>query len=276
MHGYAKGKLTAQQLAVIVSSNAAESSLTAAARTGTAVANAAGTNTKGAYTTLLTPASNVYGLWVMAGGIGGNGVATGILCDIAYGGSDTVVIPNINIGNAGLVNFAKCFYFPGLNIPSTNAIKARTQTVVNNDSATIAIIAETRNRFPNVTENGWVAYGANLTTSQGVAVTPGSGAFGTWTEIGTTSANHNLWSVGIAGNANTGFANPGMGLLEFGVGPDASTVTSIGFSSYQTTASEEVVSTCECFGYASTAGDKVWARIAFGNTVAMDIVIHGC
>jgi hypothetical protein len=225
----------------------------------------------------LTPNNNVYGLWIIAHAVASTGVATQILLDIAYGGSDTVVIPNINVGYAavtgGIGTVGKVFYFPGLNIPSGNAIKARLQSSVSNDTAALILYTEERARWVGITENNWVAYGANTGTSAGTSVPPGAGTFGTWTEIGTTSANHNLFTCGIDLLSTSILANTYH--IEIGVGPNSGAVTSMGFVWGDGASSETLGAVSPLIAYPTSSGDKVWARAAAAQTQAIGVVIYG-
>jgi len=283
MHGYAKGKLIATQLAVLQAAGSAETNLTATARNGTTVTNAAGTHTKGAYATLMTPAYDVFGLLVIVHTVVVAATDTGLLVDIAYGAGDTIVIPDINAGQAAInaiggastaAGGGKAFYFPGLNIPAGNAIKARSQTTVNNDSVGVVVFTESRSRYVGVVENSWVAYGVNAASSRGTSVTPASGAFGAWTEIGTTAQNHKLWQVGmdLLGNTNVGATT---NLIEIGVGPNSGAVTSMGFAQSDEGSSEVLGHYGPAIAYPTSSGDKVWCRIAGAGTTAVGIIIYG-
>jgi hypothetical protein len=126
-----------------------------------------------------------------------------------------------------------------------------------------------------VNENSWVTYGADTSTSRGVALTPGNGIFGAWTEIGTTSQNHNLWVVAMSLGSNTAVGSS-EDLIEIGVGPNSGAVASMGFT-HATWLSTEQFRGCggPVIPYPTTSGDKVWCRVASGETTGRSIVMYG-
>ena len=286
MQSYAKGQLVATQRAVLQAAGAMETNLTATSRAGTTLTADVSANSKGAYVTLLTTSYNTYGIWIGVGGINASATDRGALLDIAYGAGPTIVIPNIDVGAAGPIGpttntpQGRRYYFPGLNIPSGNAIKARFQCVTANQTCTIQIFTECRGRWgaSGLVENNWTAYGADTTASKGTSVPQASGGFGTWTQIGTTSSDHNLWQVGFDQLADVTMSAAGTlnVLIEIGVGPNSGAVTSMGFAWVHADSAEAIGSFSPVIPYPTTSGDLVWARLASAETENRGIIMYGC
>jgi hypothetical protein len=277
MQGFAKDRYQAL-FARLAGTSSAETNLTAASRIGTTI-TAGAANTKGSYTTLLTTGHAATSLWLRASAIASAGAIRDALMDISYDSGVTVHIPNINIseadtiGTGTLAQFGKFFFFPGLAIPASAVIQARFQSNNAGQTAIISAWTDASIFWANSALTPWVDYGSDTANSRGTSVTPGSGAFGAWTQIGgATSREHNLWVFGIDGLGNATIA-AAAGIIDIGTGPDAGTVTtmlnggSFSFGSSETCSS----SLPAVFSYNLTAGSLLWARAASGNTTAIGV-----
>jgi hypothetical protein len=254
----------------IVGSAGNEVNLSAGNRTsGTTLATSGVANTKGAYTTILTPASDVYGMYLRVQNCNSTGTNRDALMDIAYGASDTVVVPNLNIGEAG----PKEFNIYGLNIPSGEAIKARMQCTAGAQAANVSIMSVTRARLA-IPLSTYIAYGVDTANSRGTSVSAGAGAFGSWVEIGTTSRDHYVWLPGFdIFGAISVLANDI--LVEIATGPNSGSLTTMGFATCSHSSVEIVTTYSMPIFYATSSGAKVWARAASGTAVAIGVSLHG-
>lgn len=256
---------------------------TAAERLGTTITASATINTKGSYTTLIaSTAQTAYGIWVTGFDVQFASAVAGQLLDIATGaaGVETNIISNIDMGAAtsSLANSqssnGKIFYFPGLFIPSGTRISARTQATNASDTLVLAIWLDYRTQW-HIANTSWVTYGANTATSAGTSVPRAANTFGAWTTIGTTSRQHNLWSVGLDYLADsTGTSQTA--LVEIGYGPDAGSITSIGVLQCLFSTNEGLAG---CFPpvlvFSVASGSILWARIAAADTENRGVIIYG-
>lgn len=134
------------------------------------------------------------------------GAATPFLMDIGVGaaGSELVVFPNLD-----------CGFTPGnwsaivpVDIPAGTRIAARMQGLTTGTTFQVVfdMIGEVDIAGGPAGVAQWVAYGADTANSRGTAVTPGnSGAWGSWTQLGTTSTEHDYWiaRADMGANSNT-------------------------------------------------------------------------
>ena len=258
--------------------------LTAAVLDGTIIAASDSTHTKGTYTTIIaTTTKPSYGIWVRLKEVGAANTNTSQLVDIAYGdspsgGNEQILINNLDAGAAGnpAAHLGKLFYFP-IYIPSGVSIRARNQGAIESDTCRVAV------RLMQDPAYSWAAgavttYGANTAASNGTSVTPGSGSFGTWTQIGTADADpltpKRFWLPGYSLGTDTTVAS-NLGVIELGTGPDAPNVSVLGqWDFIQTNAEEISHSFYPVYGVVNT-GQELWARIAAGEAEARRIVVYG-
>jgi hypothetical protein len=167
-------------------------------------------HTKTAYTTLRNFSSTPFAieeLWVAAFEISNaSGLNTSCLLDIAFGSGDTIVVPNLAIGYTGPPRswVVPCF------IPKGVALKARMQIADITRPVDLYVAA----RPPSIPWHDHMefsgrvtAYGPNTGNSQGVQVTAGNAAYGTFTTIGTTTRNHRGFLLSVQGAGNLGPAS---------------------------------------------------------------------
>jgi hypothetical protein len=259
---------------------AIETNLTDAARSGTSITANSTIHTKAtSYTTLIASTVSIaYGVWVIANDVATSATATGQLMDLATGAaaSESIIVPDINIGYAigSTGQTGKIFYFPGLSIPAGTRISARSQALISSDTANIVVMLESRAQW-HVANSAWIAYGVDASNSRGTSVTPGNGAFGSWTSIGTTSRNHNLFTIGVDGLGSTNMA-ANILVGEIGYGPNSSTVTTMGTFNWHDSAAEVVTATAPSYiAFALASGNPLWCRISSGATQARGVIIYG-
>ncbi len=285
MQGFTKSQL----LGSIVRDNAASTppafehnlaATSSAAREGTTLTAHATPHTKATtYTTLIASTVNTaYGIWVAVFDVAAGITDTGQLCDIATGGagSEVDIIQNIDFGEALLTSNggSKIFYFPGITIPSGTRISARIQATITVDTCVLAVWLDSRIQF-NVANTSWVTYGANTAASQGTSVPTATNAFGAWTQIGTTSRDHTLWTVGHDSLGDTSILTTQV-LLEIGFGPNAGAVTSMGLFQISTTSGETVGGIFPPFmAFKLASGNLIWARLAGADIENRGVIIYG-
>lgn len=191
---------------------------------GTAIAASATPHTKNTtYTELIASTSfDAYAILLHFADSFSTGAATSMLTDIAIGAaaSESVIIPNLNTGfaYAGIVGGGQKYWFP-LYIPAGSRISATAQALVGSQTVACLVWIFGRPRRPVWAGQTVTAYGVNLATSQGVAVTIGtSAAEGSYAEITSgTTRRHSFLQAGIGGNAAISLQGSN-GLLDIGIG----------------------------------------------------------
>jgi hypothetical protein len=257
-----------------------QTNLTAGSRQGTNITTSATIHTKGAYADLIASvAKDSFGIYVMATGVGASAAATGYLLDVAVGaaGSEGIILPDLDVGFADdNQSQGKAWFWP-LFIPSGSVLRARGQALVASDVAAIGVWLCQASNYP--IDGGKVtAYGALAASSNGTSVTPGSGAFGAWTQIGATGAvkRARYWTCGYDGKADTTIVVANV-LVEIGVGPNSTSVDSIGVFKFSQTAAELINGPYPSMPIARDVpdGETLWARIASAETEVRGVVIYG-
>jgi len=274
MHGFTSDKFIRglTQTRVPAAPTATQTNLAAGSRSGTTVTADASTHTKGLYTEIIASLSNdTYGLWITASGVFSPNSLRNFLVDVALGAaaSEVDIIPNIDFSAAG----TKVYYFPGLFLAAGTRISCRAQSNVTVQAGSISIFLDQGLRH-DVVQTTVITYGADTANSRGTSVTPGSGAFGSWTEIGTTSRDHNIFLTGLDALATASIADQEW-LMEIGYGSNSGAVTTIGSFKFKSLGTS-IYNFGPVVAYAPTiSGTKLFARIATANTTAVGIIIHG-
>jgi len=257
----------------------------AALRAGTSITADGTPHTKAAtYTTLIaSTAVAAYGMWVLLGDSNNTGQERAVLVDIAKGAavSEINLINNINGGEATLwaaaatATCGKLFYFPGLTIPLGTRISARSQASTGSQTTNVGIWLDTRIQF-QVGNSAYVTYGADTATSRGTSVPSGANALGAWTNIGTTSASHNLWVIGLDALGDTSLASEQF-FIEVGYGPNAGSITTmVSGLICSTDATERIASAIPpFFGFVLTSGNLVWVRMASNGGETRGVILYG-
>jgi len=259
-----------------------QTNLTAAARAGTTVTASATAHTVGTYASLIDPTTLVsYGVFLRMKNVAQPVTDTSMLLNLAYedtgGGAQTIVAPNVDAGaaTAQAGDQGKLHFFPVL-IPTNKRVSAGAQAVIGGDTVTVAVwLAQDPPNVPDPLPTVFTSYGADTANSRGTSVTPGSGAFGTWTEIGTTSAAHTQWTLGYDPLSDV-TVNTADIVVEIGAGPNVGAVTTIGTFGMSTGSAEVVSGPFPLLVYAEVPiTTKVWARIAAADVEPRGIIIYG-
>ncbi|MGE0362775.1 MAG: hypothetical protein AB7R67_18830 [Vicinamibacterales bacterium] len=194
---------------------------------GTTITSGGSANTKGSYTQLLAAlAADAYGVFIRLSDAASSSEDRQHLVDIAIdpagGSSYSVVIPDLNGGNAPLIGNGAGFqyYFP-LRIPAGATVAARTQCLTSSRTIVVGIEVDHRPTRPE----GWprgalVERVGTITSSRGVAFTPGTASDGTWVSLGTLTRACCWVQLGYSLAASV--ANAERTYVDLGVG-DAST-----------------------------------------------------
>lgn len=263
-----------------------QTNLTAASRDGTVVTASATPHASGAWTVLIaSTAAAVTGIYIVIDRVSASATDARALLDLAYGdettgGNEVAIWSSLNCGNArdsGNVAYmlgGASYYMPCA-VAASKSISARLQAVVSEETCRVRIFLETA-PLNAATIGAITTYGAVTAASQGTAVTQGNGAFGNWTEIGTTSAAHNCWTIGFDLDEDT-VANSVTTLVEIGYGPDSGTVTSIGYVMVGEDGVEALTAPFPQNWYAAVAtSTKLWVRLAAGsNPGNYGVILYG-
>jgi hypothetical protein len=177
---------------------------------GTVVAAPATANTMGSWVQLLPALSeDIVGLYVMVNswqraGVLDRSLLMDIGIDPAGGASYSVLITNINVGAVGngMVAAAageRTFWFP-IRIPAGATVAARVQSpVATAANVSVAVMGFGGSSRPEAQFVGSFAQtlGAVPASSRGTVLTPGNGAFGSYTSLGTTTEDLSWWQFGL-------------------------------------------------------------------------------
>jgi hypothetical protein len=271
-----------------------QSNVTAASTVGTTVTADASANTKGNYASLIDPTSNPsYGIWVEFVDVAVATAIQNVLVDIAYGptggGNELIVLPDLNAGEAPDHTThvgGKTYFFP-VYIPTGVRVSARCAASTGGDTVITRIIL-VQNPLYEFTCGLVSVYGRDATNSRGTSVTPGSNAFGNWTELLNAAAGsgltrpHRFWTAMIDGLADTSLFDDRYEVLELGVGPNSGAVTTIaGPFLFGEEGGETVVNSFPILMHGTEIVDstnlKLWARMSqTGATEARGVMAWGC
>lgn len=264
-----------------------EHNLTAANRDGTTVAgHATVANSAGNFVEIFpSTVNNARGVWVMAwdGANSINAINAASLISLATGGagSETIVIPDMDFGGtypqgSSPRGSGKVYHFPGINIVAGSRVSLQVRSAVAGRSY-LCVVALDPLLTTDVSESTVVAYGADQANSRGTSVTPGSGAFGSWVEIGTTSRAHSVWSVGYDTLGDASIVAASSVLVEIAYGPNSGSLTHLGLFRLSQDILENISPSFPPVVYSSQipTSTKVWARIASNETEARGIIIYG-
>lgn len=254
-----------------------QTNLSATARRGTTVTAGATVHTKGAWTELIASTNKPsYGVTIVFWDVSAGNTLTSMLLDLGYGpvGSEQLLVENLNAGAAPRTYGGRALMLP-IYIPSGARVAARCQAAIASDTVNVAVWLHQDAPYPLVA--GPVStYGADTATSQGTSVTPGSGAFGAWTQLATATArDHRFWALAMdqLEDPTQGLVNY---LIELGIGPNSTSVTTIFVCHIASDTTEDIGGPVPMLGYAPVpAGSGLWCRIAADNTEARGIIAYG-
>jgi hypothetical protein len=157
---------------------------------GTSVTTAPSSTGKSAETPTQLIAStggDAYWIHVCCQSYAASGTDSAGLCDIMHGaaGSESVLIPDLMIGQASAFGFGKHYSFP-LYIPAGTRLSARAQgqRLSTAFRVYVALYGEPSSPTPFPIGSKITAYGPNAgINNNGVAITPGNNAEGAWTQV---------------------------------------------------------------------------------------------
>lgn len=210
-------------------------------------------------------ATDVFGLELAVNGGSGAGVARNMLLDVGIdptgGSSYASIISDLVCGCSGLTTAGRHFYFP-IRIPAGASVAVRVQNS-HSIAGTVRVIAKFYGlpQRPELVRVGSFSETiGTITNSNGVAFTPGvSGAWGSWTLLGTTGKALWWWQVGMQIDDATMSAQTVMVDLAYG---DASNkVPIIEYFMHSMTVSETINHVCALNAYKRVpAGSNIYIR----------------
>jgi hypothetical protein len=269
-----------------------QSNVTAAATTGTSITAHASANTKGSYTSLVDPTNEPsYGIWVAFSEASSSAAVANILVDIAYGptggGNEEIILPDLNAGAAaehGTRMGTKFYFFP-VYIPDGVALRARCAASTGGDSVLVQTWLLQKPAYEFTC--GLVSvYGRDAANSRGTSVTPGSSAFGSWTEMLNAAGGsgltrpHRFWTMMLDGLADTTLVDDIYEVCELGVGPTGTVTTIGGLWHFGEEGGEVIANTIPLIVHAPVGVDatneKLWVRMSqTGSTEARGCMVWG-
>ena len=268
-----------------------QTNLTASARIGTSVAAHASADTKGAWTILVASTDAIcYGFWVM---VRGAPVASTLIngrLDIAYGdettgGNEAIVWPDLDVGASpaqGQACFKLC-WIPRV-IAANKSVSVRLASNVGGQTVSVAVKLGQSPDYTFTDPTNVVAYGLATSGSGGTPVTPGNGAYGSWTQIKvgeTTSEEHQYWAVGIDADVDAAFNSRDV-LIELGYGATAPDAGGTAFGVTLRLVTESSLESMtgvfppDLIKKVVPSGSKLWARLASATTVdVLGVIMYG-
>lgn len=272
MHGFARTNFTR---GTIVARN--QDGVVEAFEVSSATLIAADPHVKGAYVEFVSSLPvDAFGFWLSIGNTFLSGNARNALVDIAVGdvGSESVVVANIPGGSA--TQDGKQFYFTGLSLPTGTRLSGRVSSNSSGHTAAVRLYADTVLRTDR-SETAYVTYGSNPTSSVGTSVTPGTGIFGTWTGVGTTTRQHKMWTLGLDG-LNDGSFTAETYQAQVGYGPGVNSVVPfVDNFIFILGAAETIAGPIPACAFATvSSGHGLWVRLnASVSAEARGVTLHG-
>jgi hypothetical protein len=270
-----------------------QTNVTAASTVGTTVTAHASANTKGSYTSLVDPTNEPsYGLWVAFSDVSVAGAIQNVLVDIAYGptggGNEEIVLPDLDASNApdhtGYTG-AKIYFFP-VYIPDGVAVRARCAASTGGDTVLVQCWLVQKPVVEFLCGKVSV-YGRDAANSRGTSVTPGSSAFGSWTEMLNAAGGsgltrpHRFWTMSMGPLADVSLNDSRYEVCELGVGPTGTVTTIGGPWQFAEEGNEGIAPSIPLMIHAPVGVDatneKLWVRMS--QTAATDaraIMVWGC
>jgi hypothetical protein len=218
-------------------------------------------------------ANDVYGVLICINNAATSATTRNILMDLgvdnAGGTTYLTKIPYLQGGNAstyGLGHGGIWYYFPlYINRGSSIAVRAMGTTTAT-FQCMVTFFGQPRR--PDVVRAGTYvdAYGFNTATAAGTAVTPGTTAEGTWTQLGTTTDSYWWWQCGF--NVNDTTMSALMLHADLAAGTAAQKKILFENQPWQTTAAEQTSCLLNTVGaYNNTAaGDIIYGRLQVSGT----------
>lgn len=233
-----------------------------------------GNNTKGSYTQLFSALANdAYGILIQFNNNSRSSAGRNSLVDVgidaAGGSSYSVLIPDLI--NSGAVDAGKggiYYYFPlfikaGATLGVRGSVNDATVQTIN---VLATVFGQPKNPEMCKTGSFVTAYGVTAASSSGTGVTSGTTSEGSWTSLGTSSADHWWWQQGLGCDNNAMSAI--MYACDLGLGDATNKDVVILDQIWGSDTSERMVNFlpfggCERF---APSGTKVYGRIQCSGT----------
>jgi len=240
-------------------------------------------NTKGTETTLLAGGSvteDVYGIAIYIVGGQTAGARRSFLTDIFI--DSVLTIPDLLGHQNGGSLLGVTYYFP-LFIKAGSAISAKSQCNAATITHRIAVKLYGKPTHPELIRTGSKveAIGVDTANTLGVAVTPGTAAWGSWTSIGATTQDNWWWQWGLTCTDTTmGIAHT-VGVGEVKVGNGTNDKTCIELSTWQVNTLEHVYKSSGGVSASpiksATSGETAYSRLLFMGTpdTGVYITVYG-
>jgi len=196
------------------------------------------------------------------------------------GGNEVVVVSDLDCGEAGASQagtYGRVYSIP-CNVPANKSISVRIQATIGADTADVAVVTD--ESCVAIKDVGVATtYGANGAASAGTSHATGTDAQpATWTNIATTSGDHNLWWVGYDSLGDTSILTGGV-LVEFGYGAGTtSPATSLGLICAFKHNAQEVIGgpfPARPFHAVIPSGTKIWVRAAEDASENRGLIVYG-
>lgn len=198
---------------MVVPSSSAGRSYEQTAKGGVTVTSGGSAHALGSWATLIDPVDyDVFGVYLNVSAVSVSATDTRMLMNLGVattgGGDEQIVIDSIDVGAAGAQNTGGKSYFFPLFIPAGKALRAQTRALAVSDTCLVVAHAYElpyHGYFEDAPQ-WWETYGEATASSQGTAVTSGSGAFGTEVDITSgagTTRDHRWFTVSIGFGTNT-------------------------------------------------------------------------
>jgi hypothetical protein len=157
------------------------------------------------------------GMAVAGSGVFTANTDTGMLLDIGIGagGSEAVIIPQVNLGHAEANQGT--WLFP-IYIPKGSRIACRNQAVIASDTVQLYrpfLLPATAHLKPGLVCD---TYGANAGASEGTTVTCGSGTWGAWAELSAATVRPARWATVSIGGQDNAFGSTVILYYQLGIG----------------------------------------------------------
>lgn len=263
-----------------------QTNVTAADKDGTTITSGGTAHTKGAYSAgqlIASTDEDVYGITIQVDGVSGAATDSSYLLDIGIGasGSEVDLIQDLDCWGAATgattTRGAKSWFFPVF-IPKGTRIAARSQARAISDVANVAIwVHQAIDGWGMEVPTMWERLGA-VTNSDGVSVTPASGAFGSWKAIlDPITKNYRWWHVGLD-NLNSTVLDNGIIHVELGIGESTASVSTIGSWNFEVATSETMDGPYPAVPVFQPLPDNdlngIFARISSTSAVAKGVLVY--
>lgn len=253
------------------------------------VTDASTAHTKGAWTQLVaSTVDDSDAVTLRLGGLSLSATASPTLLDLGVGAqnAEQVLVPDIDIGNLNLPNhpIVTPIVIPVF-IPAGSRIAARAQGARTSMTAPVGVDlvggAGAVGGLPSAQK--WTAYGVNAAASCGtvIDVPASTDTWSSWTEIATTSADHN-WVLALLDHGAATVARAVTTLLQVAAGPNSTAADACAANGTLLWESVIIGTALEGIDHASLdaarwapvpSGTKLWARAQSSSGTNNDVYV---